>query len=187
MGNINMAEEAEVFDPSLKKKKKKKKTFDLDAAMETQADNTGENEAGDDGKEDAEKEEDDVDLESFGKKKKKKKTFDMDDLEEALPDEDGEDDLNLDTFGKKKKKKKKDRLGDADGDDADDGENKENESSDPWAQSDRDYTYDELLQRVFGIMRDKNPEMVAGEKKKFVMRPPQVVRVGTKKTAFVNF
>jgi len=223
-----MAEEAEVFDPSLKKKKKKKKTFDLDAAMETQADNTGENEAGDDGKEVAEKEdedvdlesfgkkkkkkkkvvdfeeekgaedagekevagEDDIDLESFGKKKKKKKTrdaMDMEDLEEALPDEDGEDDLNLDTFGKKKKKKKKDRLGDADGDDADDGENKENESSDPWAQSDRDYTYDELLQRVFGIMRDKNPEMVAGEKKKFVMRPPQVVRVGTKKTAFVNF
>ena len=40
--------------------------------------------------------------------------------------------------------------------------------------SDRDYSYEELLQRVFGIMRDKNPEMVAGEKKKFVMRPPQV-------------
>merc|ERR1712049_1398 len=38
-----------------------------------------------------------------------------------------------------------------------------------------------------GIIRDKNPEMVAGEKKKFVMRPPQVVRVGTKKTAFANF
>merc|ERR1712080_388724 len=53
--------------------------------------------------------------------------------------------------------------------------------------SDRDYSYDELLQRVFNIMRDKNPEMVAGEKKKFVMRPPQVVRVGTKKTAFANF
>ena len=40
---------------------------------------------------------------------------------------------------------------------------------------------------MFGIMRDKNPEMVAGEKKKFVMRPPQVVRVGSKKTAFANF
>ncbi len=52
---------------------------------------------------------------------------------------------------------------------------------------DRDYAYDELLLRVFSIMKDKNPEMVAGEKKKFVMRPPQVVRVGTKKTAFVNF
>ncbi|CAO2605048.1 Eukaryotic translation initiation factor 2 subunit 2 [Lemmus lemmus] len=29
--------------------------------------------------------------------------------------------------------------------------------------------------------------MVAGEKRKFVMKPPQVVRVGTKKTSFVNF
>lgn len=58
--------------------------------------------------------------------------------------------------------------------------------SNPWTGSDRDYTYDELLQRVFSIMRDKNPEMVAGDKR-FVMKPPQVVRVGTKKTAFVNF
>lgn len=57
----------------------------------------------------------------------------------------------------------------------------------PWIDSDRDYTYDELLQRVFSIMRDKNPDMISGEKKKFVMRPPQVMRVGTKKTAFVNF
>merc|ERR1712210_392281 len=95
--NINMAEEAEVFDPSLKKKKK---TFDLDAAMETQADNTGENEAGDDGKEDAEKEEYDVDLESFGKKKKKKKK--VVDFEEEKGTEDagekevaGEDDIDL--------------------------------------------------------------------------------------------
>ena len=46
--------------------------------------------------------------------------------------------------------------------------------SDPWMTDDRDYTYEELLQRVFTIMRDKNPEMIAGEKKKFVMRPPQV-------------
>ena len=61
------------------------------------------------------------------------------------------------------------------------------EEANPWMTDDRDYTYDELLLRVFAIMRDKNPEMVAGEKKKFVMRPPQVVRVGTKKTAFVNF
>ena len=36
-------------------------------------------------------------------------------------------------------------------------------------------------------MRDKNPEMGVGERKKFVMRPPQVVRVGSKKTAFANF
>ena len=36
-------------------------------------------------------------------------------------------------------------------------------------------------------MKEKNPESVIGETKKFVMRPPQVVKVGTKKTAFVNF
>ena len=33
-----------------------------------------------------------------------------------------------------------------------------------------------ILQKAYsyGVLRDKNPEMVAGEKKKFVMRPPQV-------------
>ena len=36
-------------------------------------------------------------------------------------------------------------------------------------------------------MREKNPDMVAGEKKRFVMKPPQVMRVGTKKTSFSNF
>lgn len=45
----------------------------------------------------------------------------------------------------------------------------------------------QLLSRVFDIMREKNPDMIAGEKKKFVMRPPQVLRVGTRKTSFANF
>lgn len=61
------------------------------------------------------------------------------------------------------------------------------EETSTWMGSDRDYTYDELLNRVFEIMRDKNPDMVAGKKQKFVMRPPQVVRIGTKKTSFANF
>jgi translation initiation factor 2 subunit 2 len=56
-----------------------------------------------------------------------------------------------------------------------------------WVGSDRDYTYDELLARVFNIMKEKNPDMMAGKKQKFVMRPPQVVRIGTKKTSFSNF
>jgi len=51
----------------------------------------------------------------------------------------------------------------------------------------REYTYDELLKRVFDIMRAKNPNLIEGGKRKFVMKPPQVVRVGTKKTSFVNF
>ena len=63
----------------------------------------------------------------------------------------------------------------------------EGEEESVWIDSDRDYTYDELLQRVYTIIRDKNPDSAVGEKKKFVMRPPQVVKVGAKKTAFVNF
>merc|ERR1711976_330529 len=187
-----MTEEESAFDPTLKKKKKKKKTFDLDAAVageDAPADNKNEeaDEAPEDdldlenfGKkkkkkkkvlddeDDEEKganDNDDFDLESFGKKKKKKKARDpmnMDDLEDALPNDD-DDDVDM-TFGKKKKKKK--RGGDLVMDD-DAGDDKENEEANPWVDSDRVYTYDELVERVFNIMRDKNPEMVAGEKKKF--------------------
>ena len=39
--------------------------------------------------------------------------------------------------------------------------------------TDRDYTYEELLQRAFGQLRVRNPDMM-GEKKKFIMKPPQV-------------
>ena len=45
----------------------------------------------------------------------------------------------------------------------------------------------QLLHRAFDIMRERNPEMVAGEKKKFVLKPPQVMRVGAKKSSFSNF
>merc|ERR1711909_155546 len=149
---------------------------------------------------------DDIDLESFGTKKKKKKKRgegldNLDDVKDSLPDndeaekgDDGDaDDLGgdlLDDFGDKKKKKKDKKKKKVNLDELEEDEEKENEAddnADPWTGSDRDYAYEELLQRVFGIMRDKNPEMVAGEKKKFVMRPPQVVRVGSKKTAFTNF
>lgn len=61
------------------------------------------------------------------------------------------------------------------------------DSSTSWFGLDRDYTYDELLKRVFEIISEKNPDMAAGRKPKFVMRPPQVLRVGTKKTSFANF
>lgn len=54
-----------------------------------------------------------------------------------------------------------------------------------WLSSDRDYTYRELLSRVFGILRTNNPDL-AGEKRKFTIVPPQVVREGSKKTAFSN-
>ncbi|OWF47356.1 eukaryotic translation initiation factor 2 subunit 2-like [Mizuhopecten yessoensis] len=151
------------------------------------------------------------------KKKKKKKAFDMDDVGEALPEstentetpayQDGQDavttddltgDFNLDLPQRKKKKKKKnvdfeaiEDPDEADDDDTIDARDDRVSGNVPegksWLGSDRDYTYDELLSRVFDIIREKNPDMVAGEKKIFKMRPPQVLKVGTRKTSFANF
>ena len=58
-------------------------------------------------------------------------------------------------------------------------------TAESWIGSDRDYSYRELLSRVFGILRTNNPDL-AGEKRKFTIVPPQVVREGSKKTAFSN-
>merc|ERR1711874_571984 len=170
-------------------KKKKKTPFDLEGALnEGGADEAVQETT--DTPEPAKDDNDDIDLENFGKKKKKKKKVIEDEAEEKgdeekeVPKEDL-DDVDLESFGEKKKKKG--RKDDMDGDD----DNKENEddsnATTAWANQDRDYTYDELLQRVYNIIKDKNPDSVMGEKKKFVMRPPQVVKVGAKKTAFVNF
>jgi len=162
-----------------KKKKKKKKAID------------DEEEKGDEEKDASKEDADELDLESFGKKKKKKKNINMKDLEEALPDEkaDENEEVDLESFGTKKKKKRRPKNADNEIDGQDDNKENEDDSGDTtaWANQDRDYTYDELLQRVYNIIKDKNPDSVMGEKKKFVMRPPQVVKVGAKKTAFVNF
>jgi len=173
-----MAEEEMLFDPTMKKKKKKKviNLDDLDE-VKTSVVNSAEPEKEkksvtfneESGEQEKEKEKsskisDDLDLDDFSnlKKKKKKKSkkdpLDLDALAETLPTADG----------------------------AAEDENKEN--ADTVNEDDnREYTYDELLARVFDIMRAKNPNMVEGGKRKFVMKPPQVVRVGTKRTSFVNF
>ncbi|CAD7083069.1 unnamed protein product [Hermetia illucens] len=209
-----MAEDDATFDPTLTKKKKKKKTtFDLDAALGGDEDNTLKNQQDNDENADNEVKDldDDLDLENFGKKKKKKKKpFNLDDLDNALPSKepavddsgigdgagdeanaDEDFDLDMDFSKTKKKKKKKKDLDElvAAAVEDDKSEDKENvdENSSSWAGSDRDYTYEELLSRVFEIILDKNPDMAAGRKPKFVMRPPQVLRVGTKKTSFANF
>jgi len=112
----------------------------------------------------------------------------------------GGDDGELD-FGKKKKNKPKVKFDDDQNEvieffDPNQDPNRkkeeqkllsESDGSGLWQGTERDYTYDELLTRVFNIMREKNPDMITGEKRKFVMKPPQVNRVGTKKTSFSNF
>jgi translation initiation factor 2 subunit 2 len=200
-----MADE-DMFDPSLKKKKKKKTVFDPELigdaepikAQPEPAVVDKENIADD--KESAQNINIDDDFGALKKKKKKKTTFDLSDVGAALPDdqhgaEDGDkqealtadDKLDDMDFGMKKKKKKKKPIGDKEDDGFDDVVGDDNVSIQAWEDTDRDYTYDELLKRVFDIMREKNPDMVAGEKKRFVMKPPQVMRVGTKKSSFSNF
>ncbi|XP_076924459.1 eukaryotic translation initiation factor 2 subunit beta-like [Bidens hawaiensis] len=56
----------------------------------------------------------------------------------------------------------------------------------PWDGTNRDYSYEELLGRIFHILHEYNPEL-AGDKTKTAMRTPQVLREGPKKTIFVNF
>ncbi|KAG2438733.1 hypothetical protein HXX76_005278 [Chlamydomonas incerta] len=146
---------------------------------------------------------DELSLDLGKKKKKKKKELVLGDLGEggeasAAPapgpeaDEGMEMSLDLD-LSKKKKKKKKTRQEEADfeeGDEAgagpaDDGGEK-SAGKFPWSGTDRDYDYEELLERVFGILREKNPELT-GERRRTVLKPPQVAREGTKKTVFTNF
>lgn len=137
------------------------------------------------------------------KKKKKKTTFDLEEIGDALPETTEneskepptaaiDDDFGDLDFTKKKKKKKKvvtmgGGVDDVQGEDNGDLGLGDEITGSSWVGTDRDYTYDELLTRVFEIMREKNPDIMAGEKKKFVMRPPQVLRVGTRKTSFANF
>ncbi|KAL6557101.1 hypothetical protein OROMI_017451 [Orobanche minor] len=139
------------------------------------------------------------------KKKKKKKPVALDIAEDESVDKLSEKTENLSvsdgietSFAGLKKKKKKAAHSDLNeenenvGEDLDDtiGEDEEAEGvvlqQNPWEGSDRDYEYDELLGRVFNNLRENNPEL-AGDRRKTVMRPPQVLREGTKKTVFVNF
>jgi len=202
-----------LFDPSLKKKKKKKVPIDFEDFEETpsqpEQEKKQEDEIQDQQDDESDKKKDadlDLDLDDFSKmkkKKKKKKTFDLNALDDALPEtskdsgnekadetanQDAPEEEELDfSLKKKKKKKQKEILLDED-DDVKSETKKDAEDGDATSVAeDRDYTYEELLKRVFDIMRLKNPAMTEGGKKKFVMKPPQVVRIGTKKTSFVNF
>jgi translation initiation factor 2 subunit 2 len=62
----------------------------------------------------------------------------------------------------------------------------ETTSSTSWTESDRDYTYTELLARIYEtILADKGG--VDGGKGKKSIEPPEVGKIGTKKIAWVNF
>lgn len=196
------------FDPSAKKKSKKKKAvsfdkFDADAAnLEDAGDADDVVQLGsslktatiDEQKEEmAEEEEtagaavvveeeqaeettdkaDDVGVFDFTvKKKKKKKVVDTADFDAlAEPKEEGVVDNEEGAAAAATKS-----LGDGGGD----------ASAESWLGSDRDYTYKELLGRLFAQYRVMNPDADSGEKRKYTIVPPNVQREGSKKTCFAN-
>ncbi|XP_065064953.1 eukaryotic translation initiation factor 2 subunit 2-like isoform X1 [Rhopilema esculentum] len=198
-----MAEEEMLFDPMMKKKKKKKVPVDFEdfenVPVQPEPEKSQEAEKNDNLEDIQEKKKEadiDLDLDDFSKMKKKKKK-----KKEALVENNESEDNKQDNEGpmadeefdlslaKKKKPKKQPKDAFLDENEEEGDEANDNEAKKPSAAlaEDRDYTYDELLNRVFEIMRAKNPAMAEGGKKKFVMKPPQVVRIGTKKTSFVNF
>ena len=109
----------------------------------------------------------------------------------------------LDLSKKKKKKKKKDKKDKAEASDSgpstegdDDArfneqrrliteyETAHGEEDDMYDRK-AEYTYEDMLDRVMGILHAQNPDLI--EKKRRTMKPPQLTRVGTKKTLWVNF
>ncbi|KAK9381836.1 domain found in IF2B/IF5-domain-containing protein [Kockiozyma suomiensis] len=190
------------FDPSLKKKKKKPKAVSFDEAADLD-DSAPKNASADPAVDEL------TDMFANLKKKKKKSTSTASlEPEEGspAPDTGAEENVEDFDFSTKKKKKKKaavdvsefeqqleeagvvetnedDDTFEKDGEeDAEDGE--EEEAS--WLNSDREYTYEELLHRFFKILRTNNPELAGERGQRYKIPPPSVMREGNKKTIFAN-
>lgn len=182
----------------LKKKSKKKKAvpMDLDEAAAEPAEDGTATEAGAQAAEAVP--DGDLDFGELKKKKKKGKKggFDLEAFEKELGeggaggaaaapggDEDGgvidavaaddidDADLGDDPFGR----------------DADVGDDKggSKQHVETWHGTDRDYTYQELMGRIFSTLHSQNPAL-SGDKKKYTIAPPVVQRDGSKKTMFAN-
>ena len=93
---------------------------------------------------------------------------------------------------KEKKEAKEDEAGGEDDDESDSGD----EGGDTVGEMDedgfvsipagREYKYEELLDRMYSLLVANNPEL-AGDRKRFLMKPPQVVREGSKRVVVINF
>jgi len=201
IGSMEIQDDELVFDLSMKKKKKKSKKTEEEAVEDT-AEAQEVTPAADAAEEDP--------MAMFGEKKKKKKKVKTEEEAGEGGEEPAAEGESFD-FGDMKKKKKKAKKvdfsafeegqeqegedgGARDPDDifaADDEESSRSaaktgvEAEEGWIGTNRDYTYTELLSRVFKILRQNNPEL-AGEKKRYTIVPPSVMRDGNKKTVFAN-
>ena len=127
---------------------------------------------------------DDEDLAFTSKKKKKKKSkAPAAEAEPAGDDDDDDDEVGFATGG-----------GDDDDDDDDDDDGDDDGGDDALVgeggfmsiPAGREYKYEELLDRMYSLLIANNPEL-AGDRRKFLMKPPQVIREGSKRVVFTNF
>lgn len=109
-------------------------------------------------------------------------------LEEERGGQPEAEDADLPTFDiTMKKKKKKKAVSKEDPQEAQsEAQPGEGPASNAGAAQDTEYSYKDLLSRVFTLIREHNPDATAGERKKFTIVPPVIAREGSKKTAFGN-
>jgi translation initiation factor 2 subunit 2 len=96
-----------------------------------------------------------------------------------MGDEEGEEPV-FDFGSKKKSKKKKEKVQEAE----EEGGESVLVGVAGW-QPGPVYEYSEMLTRLYGIIEAKNPSL--SNKERYILKPPQCVRVGSKKVAWVNF
>lgn len=177
---------------AVKKKKKPKKKVDLDEegmaeeGVSTAAAGDGALAGDDDGG---------LNLGAKKKKKKKPKAEDEEDTDAQTAagqggdrsglggdDDDGDDDDGGEDLGLPEGAEEEGDMGVAFEDDVSSAQG----ATISLGGTDRDYKYDELLGRMLQLLHANNPEL-AGDRKRFVMKPPQVVKDGAKKVVFINF
>ena len=102
--------------------------------------------------------------------------LDMKSVEQALPDKGN---LAFEDFGKKTRKQSRKKVPFQENGGKYDGSADDNCY---------DYSYQNLLTRLYEIIEENNSnDNIMFDKKKFVVQTPQVIKIGTKKTAFINF
>ena len=187
----------EEIDFTAKKKKKKPKAKGDDDEVEQKT-----------APEEPKVDDDDDDDVDFSSKKKKKSTKPKEESKPAaaaaVADDDDDEDLDFSSKKKKKAKAEDDDDGEDEGegmafagdDDESDDDDDDAEGDDKFDDdaeggfvsipADREYKYEELLDRMYSLLHQNNPEL-AGDRKRFLIKPPQVVREGSKRVVLVNF
>lgn len=160
---VGSAAEPETLDFGTKKKKKPKTTLSVEATGSPAGPNS--------------------ELPDFGKKKPSKTVT----IDAAVVDKVADQLGDLSFMGKKKKAKQAIDESDLAAAPAGGVDIAAEPSANETVLSSYRFSYETLLARVFAQIQANNPELISDQKRRLVMAPPCMARVGTKKTQFTNF